>query len=148
MHVDPVAQVALALAIILIVAKLEPAAKRFGEKEIETADILKDLSPETFLIVVGDAYMAPSELMDVFGSIDYWMQNKTPGIAWLHRLKSRFPRAVWLNPIPEKGWYGWTIKLVNRIFPMYPLTIDGLDDAIDCLLKKTPEPLPTLGEIV
>jgi hypothetical protein len=130
-----------------VYAKLEPSARKYGEKTVETADVLRERSQETFLILVGDAYMAPSELLERYGSVDYDITNLTPGIVWLHRLKKRFPRAVWLNPIPEKSWYGWTIKLVGRLFPMFPLTIDGLEDAIDVLLKRTPEPLPDLPEI-
>src|SRR5688500_2727836 len=97
--------------------------------------------------MVGDAYMAPSELTDRFGSVEWDVTAQTPGIVWLHRLKKKFPRAVWLNPIPSKSWYGWTIKMIGRIFPMFPLTIEGLEDAIDCLLRRTPEPLPELGEV-
>jgi uncharacterized protein with von Willebrand factor type A (vWA) domain len=128
-------------------AKLEPAAKKYGDRTVETAELLRTLPPETFLICVGDAYMAPSELTERFGNIDYDVTNQTPGLVWLHRLKKRFPRAVWLNPIPAKSWYGWTIKLVGRMFPMFPLTIEGVEDAVDVLLKRTPEPLSELPEL-
>lgn len=130
-----------------IYAKVDPAAKKYGDKTIETTELMRERPQETFLIIVGDAYMAPSELTERFGSVEYDVTNLTPGIVWLHRMKKRFPRAVWLNPIPEKSWYGWTIKLVGQIFPMFPLTIDGLEDAVDVLLKRTPEPLKELPEI-
>jgi uncharacterized protein len=128
-------------------AKLEPASKKYGDRTISTAELMHDRPPETFLIMVGDAYMAPTELSEPFGAVEYDVMNGTPGIVWLHRLKHRFPRAVWLNPIPEKGWYGWTIKQIGRLFPMFSLTIGGLEDAVDCLLKRKPEPLPELADI-
>lgn len=128
-------------------ARLVPAARRAGDAEVETADVIADRPAETFLIVVGDAYMAPSELMEAFGAVDAWLQNRTPGIVWLHRLRRHFTRAVWLNPIPQRGWYGWTIQAVARLFPMVPLTLEGLDEAMDILLKRAPEPTPDLAAL-
>lgn len=125
--------------------ELEPG--HAGGDEIKTADLLLTRPPETFLIFVGDAYMAPSELTEPFGAVDYYKHNKTPGIAWLHRLKRRFPRAVWLNPIPESGWHGWTIRLIGQLVDMFPLTVQGLEASIDHLMKKTPKPMRSLGEM-
>ena len=68
-------------------------------------------------------------------------------LVWLQRLRTRFPRAVWLNPIPQKGWYGWTIKLIGELFPMFPLTLDGLEAAVDQLRRRAPEPVPDLAAI-
>ncbi|MEQ8279654.1 MAG: VWA domain-containing protein [Deltaproteobacteria bacterium] len=127
--------------------RLEPGRDEPGEEGIMTADLLVERPPETFLILVGDAYMAPSELLDPWGAIHYYHHNKTPGIAWLHRLRKRFPRAVWLNPIRERGWGGWTIKIIREVFPMYPLTVQGLDDAISQLVKGAPDPIPTLAQL-
>ena len=124
---------------------LEPG--KAGDDEIKTADLILTRPPETFLIFVGDAYMAPSELTEPFGAIDYYKHNKTPGIAWLHRLKKRFPRCAWLNPIPEPGWHGWTIRLINHLIDMFPLTVDGIERAVDHLIKKTPVPLKPLSEM-
>lgn len=111
-----------------------------------TADILSDLSPETFLVIVGDASMAPTELTARWGAIDYWHRNETPGLVWLHRLRKRFPRAVWLNPLPRRWWQGYSTALIQKLFPMFTLTIHGLEDAVDSLLKGAPEPLPELDQ--
>lgn len=127
--------------------KLEPGRDDPDEEGILTADLLIERPKETFLIMVGDAYMAPSELLDPWGAIHYYHHNKTPGVVWLHRLRRRFPRAVWLNPIPERGWGGWTIKIIREIFPMFPLTLDGIENAVDHLVKRTPEPLQALEEL-
>jgi uncharacterized protein with von Willebrand factor type A (vWA) domain len=127
--------------------KLDPARRDRERKEIETKELLNDRPKETYLIMVGDAYMAPSELIEAYGSIDYGFDNPTAGLVWLHRLRTKFPRAVWLNPIPSKGWYGWTIKLIAQLFPMFPLTLEGLEEAIDRLLKHTTEPPPELPRL-
>lgn len=84
--------------------------------------------------MVGDASMAPSELLYRGGSLDYFHSNDRTGIYWLETLKKRFPSSVWLNPIPEKNWeyaYGYyTIALIRETVPMFPLTNAGLEAAI------------------
>jgi uncharacterized protein with von Willebrand factor type A (vWA) domain len=44
-----------------------------------------------------------------------------------------WPRAVWLNPVPQRQWaYTDSIGLLRRLMDgrMYPLTLAGLDEAI------------------
>lgn len=113
-------------------------ARPHDEGPIATADLLRQMPRETFLIFVGDAYMAPSELVDPHGAIDYYHHNATPGIAWIHRLREAFPNCIWLNPMPERAWRAWTIQLVERLVPMYPLTLQGLGDAIEELVRGAP----------
>lgn len=125
--------------------KLEPGRK--GEDDILTADLLQERPRETFLIFVGDAYMAPSELTEAFGAIDYYMHNRTPGLVWLHRLRTRFSKAIWLNPIPKNGWHGWTIKLISQLIPMFPLTLQGVEEGVDYLMRGTPEPMEPLAQM-
>lgn len=126
--------------------RLEPGRPGI-EEPILTAELLRDRPPETFVIFVGDAYMAPTELMDPWGAIHYYDHEKTPGMVWLHRLRRRFPRAVWLNPIPKTGWHGWTIKLIGQVFPMYPLTVEGIEEAVRHLIRETPPPIPPLSQL-
>ena len=59
-----------------------------------------------------------------------------PGIAWLLHLREHFERAVWLNPEPPRGWAGSTIETIASIFPMFPLTLDGLSDAVSELVQR------------
>ena len=43
----------------------------------------------------------------------------------------------WLNPQPESTWeYTWTIGAIGKIFPMFELTLDGLDKAVQHLMKR------------
>jgi len=109
-----------------------------------TGDVLKETSRETFLIMVGDASMAPSELLSPHGAIDYYERNETPGLVWLHRLRTHFSRAVWLNPMPMAHWRGYTVELIAKLFPMFPLTLDGLTLAVEHLMKRTVAPPPEL----
>lgn len=87
------------------------------------------------LVLVGDALMHPAELLHVGGAIDYWYRNPTAGIDWLRQLKDNFRHTAWLNPEPERFWKGTTIEYVANIFPMWELTLDGLEKAIAHLIR-------------
>jgi len=57
------------------------------------------------------------------------------GIAWLLHLREHYDRAVWLNPEPPRSWAGNTIETIASIFPMFPLTLDGLSDGVTELVR-------------
>lgn len=101
---------------------------------IKTEDFLQQLGPDYKVIFLGDASMAPSELMMVDGAIDWYYSNDEPGITWLRRIAGHFPHSVWLNPIPAVYWNRtigtYTINMIKEIFPMFELTVDGLEAAI------------------
>lgn len=128
--------------------ELEPGREDHpDDRSIMTADLLRERPKESYLIMVGDAYMAPTELLDAWGAIHYYHHNRTPGVVWLHRLRRQFTRAIWLNPLPERAWNGWTVKIIKDIFPMFPLTLEGIERAIDELVKGSPAPLPELSAL-
>ena len=106
----------------------------------KTETILHSLGSDYKVVLVGDAAMAPSELMMVDGNIFWDMGNEEPGITWLEKLVRHFPYSVWLNPIPSAYWervHGYqTIGMVRQVFPMYELTLDGLDQAIKRLMAR------------
>jgi len=95
--------------------------------------------PETRLILVGDASMAPYELLAPDGSIYYYDTQTKPGIVWLRLLAKTFPHSVWLNPKREDRWEitegSQTIFEIGKVFPMFDLTIEGLEDAVQKLKK-------------
>jgi len=100
-------------------------------------DSFAGLDPQTRLIVVGDASMAPYELMVPDGSIYAFERSGSPSIERLRFLTELFSRSVWLNPVPERSWpYTRTIAMIRQIFPMYPLSLDGLDQAVARLMQK------------
>ncbi len=80
--------------------------------------------------------MAESELMAVNGAIDYDQLNSEPGLVWLERFAKHFTHNVWLNPIPSGGWdekmnyRALSISMVRKLFPMFELSISGLDQAV------------------
>jgi uncharacterized protein with von Willebrand factor type A (vWA) domain len=95
------------------------------------------LDPQTRLVLVGDASMAPYELMATDGSIHLEERSGQPSIACLALLAKTFRHAAWLNPKPAESWnYTRTIEAIRRIFPMFELTIDGLEQAVTHLMKK------------
>lgn len=114
---------------------------RMGES-IPTEDILKTLDDDYKLIFVGDASMAPSELLDENGCIEYFYRNDIPGVWWLYKLVSKFKASVWLNPIRERSWnYSFSTRLIMKLLPMFELTLDGLDEAVRTLLMPTRAPV-------
>ncbi len=84
------------------------------------------------LIVVGDALMAPWELMSTAGWTD---DEGLEGVVWLMRLREHFASSAWLNPEQPSSWWQTTIDVVRKVFPMYPLTLEGLGDAVNTLTR-------------
>lgn len=106
------------------------------KKPLKIDDLVR-LDPETRLILVGDASMAPYELMATDGSIHIEERSGHPSVKRLQFLASTFSHCVWLNPVPERMWdYTRTITVIRDIFPMFELTLDGLDGAITRLMEK------------
>lgn len=102
---------------------------------VKTRDVLRDLSQDYRLIMVGDASMAPSELLMAGGALDWGVENDETGLAWLERLNRHFHHSVWLNPLSSAEWppvdatYD-TIAYIRRLFPMFELTVEGLEKAV------------------
>ena len=94
------------------------------------------LDPETRLVVVGDASMAPYELMATDGSIHIEERNLIPSIDRLRFLAKNFRHTAWLNPRVEMEWhYVRTLQTIRMIFPMFELTLDGLEKAVRHLMN-------------
>lgn len=104
-------------------------------RPLRVRDVLADCGPHYKLIVVGDALMAPYELLAAGGSLDLGGDERVEGIVWLMMLEDHFDRSCWLNPEPRKYWGGNTIEYVANVFEMFPLTLEGLGDAVAHLTK-------------
>ena len=92
--------------------------------------VLSNLPGDWKVIFVGDAQMAPYELLG-----GYYGRNNTGdgpqcGLDWLKRFKSRYTNVVWLNPSERPVWGDYwtqTYDAIARVFPMFPLTVEGLE---------------------
>jgi uncharacterized protein len=100
-------------------------------------DELVRLDPETRVIIVGDASMAPYELMATEGSIHLEERSGQPSYKRLQFIADTFKHSVWLNPKMSDEWpYTRTINMIREIFPMYELTLDGLEGAVNYMIAR------------
>ena len=98
-------------------------------------------SEEARLFIVGDASMAPEELVDPYGIVHYGAEDPTPSIQRLESIAKRFKYTVWLNPIVKQEWnqtYGaWTLNKIKEVFFMEELTTAGIRKAVAHLRRLT-----------
>ncbi len=103
-------------------------------RRVRTTEVLANLGARHRLVFVGDASMAPYELFSPFG----WpIDDALAGIDWLRRFKRQCPASVWLNPDAQRWWNHPTVRAIGSVFPMFELTIDGLNDAVKKLRAPT-----------
>jgi len=110
--------------------------RRRHDRRIPTARLLHTYGADYKLIIVGDAAMSPYEIASPGAAVEHW--NEESGETWLRRLLAAWPKAVWLNPLPQASWpYTESIGMVRRLMDgrMYPLTLAGLDAAMDELKR-------------
>ncbi len=104
---------------------------------VSTRKVLDQTSRNYKVIVVGDAYMAPSELLSPNGAIDFWYRNDRPGIEWLIDIRKRFRKVIWLNPEPREWWNSVpSTRMIQKVFPMYELTLSGMRSGTRALIKQ------------
>jgi len=95
------------------------------------------LDPETRFIIVGDASMAPYEIMATDGSIYIEERSGRPSIERLRLIADTFRHAAWLNPKPSEEWaYTRTVSIVREIFPMFEISLDGLEKMVNHLMSR------------
>jgi uncharacterized protein len=107
--------------------------RRFNE-HIGTTEVMRTYGTDYKLILVGDATMSPYEITQPGGSVEHW--NAEPGSVWLQRLIKHFPKFAWINPQRQSHWrQSASIEMTRELLEgrMYPLTLRGLDEAIDAL---------------
>lgn len=104
---------------------------------VDTEWMYRNLDKDYKVIVVGDAAMAPEELYAKDGN--YRGPNGgLPGMDWLLLLKKNYKSIVWMNPKMAIGDAPWreAETAIKAVFPMYPLTVDGLNLAMTKLMKR------------
>lgn len=98
---------------------------------IDTEWMFRNLDSDYKVIIVGDAAMAPEELYSTTGN--YRGPNGgLSGMDWLLLLKRHYKKIVWMNPKMAPGKAPWreAETAIKNIFPMYKLTVDGLNQAM------------------
>ncbi|MDD4199874.1 MAG: VWA domain-containing protein [Eubacteriales bacterium] len=107
---------------------------------VDTMWVFNRLDSDYKVIFVGDAAMAPSELYRPGGNAIIGLFNRETGMEWFQKFKKRFKKQIWLNPIEKNSWewtYGaQTIHDIGTVFPMYELSLDGLEKGIKKLLAR------------
>lgn len=104
---------------------------------IDTEWMFRNLDSDYKVIIVGDAAMAPEELYSESGN--YRGPNGgLSGWAWLGLLKKHYKKIVWLNPKMAPGEAPWreAETAVKGLFPMYKLTVAGLQKAMQTLMSN------------
>jgi len=110
--------------------------RRFSERT-PMWDLLHKFPHDYKVVMVGDASMSPYEITHPGGSVEHF--NEESGAVWMNRITNTYPATVWLNPVPEKQWgYSQSTKIIKELMNdrMYPLTLEGLDDAMRELSRK------------
>jgi uncharacterized protein len=100
------------------------APRPFGE-------FLDDLAPGTGTVVISDAGAA-RQRFDMLRLLD--------SIALVKALYTRTATVAWLNPVLPGRWPRSTAGLLARSVPMFPLTKEGLNGAVD-VLRGRPVPM-------
>jgi hypothetical protein len=81
--------------------------------------------------------MSPYEITYSGGSVEHW--NEEPGGLWLERISDIYSNVIWLNPVEEKHWdFTPSTQIISQILSgrMFPLTLDGIDNAMRELSMK------------
>ncbi|MCI8798778.1 MAG: VWA containing CoxE family protein [Lachnospiraceae bacterium] len=104
---------------------------------IDTEWMFRNVGSDYKVIIVGDAAMAPEELYSDTGN--YRGPNGgLSGYEWLQLVKKKYKKVVWLNPKMAPGRAPWreAETAVKELFPMYKLTVDGLNRAMVKLMAN------------
>lgn len=92
-------------------------------------EVVSTWTPQHRVLFVGDASMAPWELFGAAPRV-YGDTAAMSALDWLARIRQHCPASVWLNPDNPRYWDHPTVNAVGAVFPMFPLTVDGLRQAI------------------
>ncbi len=106
---------------------------------ISTEWLFANLDSQYRVIIVGDAMMAPEELLYPLYHWSTRTYNQFSGQERLNQLKQKYPHIIWLNPQPReelRPYWVQTYDMLSQQFPMYDLTVEGLEQGIHSLLSK------------
>ena len=111
----------------------------FQDSAIPTGDLFRRFDERWKVVIVGDAAMHPHELVGRRGNINPRLESDTAGIDWLYKIESHYHRTVWINPEPRDRWdRTQTANVIKSIFPMFHLSVDGIEQAVSALIGARP----------
>lgn len=120
---------------------LGKTARLYAGEPVPTGDLLRTLDERWRVLIVGDGAMHPAELMNPRGNINPRYESETRGVDWLIRIEKHFDRVVWLNPDAPKIWdHSQTCRIIQRFFPMFQLSVDGIEAAVRALVGSRSGP--------
>lgn len=106
--------------------------------EVSTQKVLRECDKDYRVIFVGDATMDVNEL--IYPPAEITRNNQGfSGQDWLNYIIKRYRSTVWLTPVLRKkgscmGTWGAAYDIIMDLFQMYPLTVKGLEDAMEHLM--------------
>lgn len=105
------------------------------QKPVPVRELIQSSRQDERLVVVGDALMHPGELLSPYGHIQWNVRNPKTGATHLKELAGFYKHSAWLNPEPRRYWPQTTIEVVADIFPMFMLTLEGISEAVNQLVR-------------
>ena len=108
--------------------------------EVSTKKVLRECDKDYKVIFVGDATMDVNEL--IYPPAEVTRNNQGfSGQDWLNYILKRYRSTVWLTPVLRKkgscmGTWGAAYDIITDLFQMYPLTVRGLEDAMEQLMVQ------------
>ena len=108
--------------------------------EVSTKKVLRECDKDYKVIFVGDATMDVNELLYPPAEVTRNNQGFS-GQDWLNYILKRYRSTVWLTPVLRKkgsciGPWGAAYDIITDLFQMYPLTVKGLEDAMEQLMVQ------------
>lgn len=115
--------------------RLYETGARVPDRAIEFDDFLRKYDKSYRIIIVGDQTMHRSELTNKFGAIYDDASNKYPGIYYINELAENYRgNVIWLSPeLDIYKFSSWTQMVIAKIIPTFPLSIRGIEEAMDYL---------------
>ena len=108
--------------------------------EVSTKKVLRECDKDYKVIFVGDATMDVNEL--IYPPAEVTRNNQGfSGQDWLNYILKRYRSTVWLTPVLRKkgscmGTWGAAYDIITDLFQMYPLTVKGLEAAMEQLMVQ------------
>ncbi|WP_312279188.1 VWA domain-containing protein [Oscillibacter sp.] len=99
--------------------------------------VLSNLSEDWKVVFVGDAQMSLHELEGFYQG--HREDGPRCGHDWLQLFRQKYPHTIWLNPGDRPDWgeeWSHSYDAIAALFPMFPLTVDGLEIGMKKLLAR------------